>query len=1251
MKIEEILSTSTFAWSHDCLPILATGTVAGAVDIDFNSSSTLELWDIFSPTNPSAPVFSAVVDHRFHALAWSQPFDSYTKGILAGAFENGTIEIWNVETLFATKDLAQASIFKSTKHSGAVRSLAFNPKSPHILVSGGSKGEIFIWDTKTWDCSVPGQAMTPMDEITSVAWNNSVGHIMASTSGGYTSIWDLKSKREVLHLSYNGELGRANFSFVAWHPTQSTKLITASDNDGCPLILTWDLRNANAPEKIMKGHKKGVLSLDWCKQDPELLISSGKDNSTLLWNPIEGVKLGEYPTTANWAFLTKFAPSTPDIFATASFDGKIIVQSLQDTSPPVTTKVTTNDDDFWNEISTTDTQQPVFEVKQAPAWLKRPTNVSFGFGKLVTVVTKDGKSTVEVKNYVGGAQGTEKIAEALKQKEFSPIIEEKLNASINDTDKSDWELLKKLSQGDKKSIFKEVTQAEEPAEETKPAESDDFFANLKPESTYVPSGDFELFPSSDEKLIKLILNNKLDQAVDQCLATNNLTEALVLALDASDSVKAKVKNAYFSKETSQLSRVIYSASTKDSTDILSHADVKDWKFIASAIGSFAKDDEEFNDKINELGDRVLKAGTRDDAIACYLAGGSMDKISSIWLKELPVLEAKLLENPGSSIKSPSDARFEALNNFATKLVTYRSLTNTTGALSGPSVEPVCKVILEYVTLLSGFGQFELAEKFLDFLPSDYGSGGERERITKALAKEEKKQVKATARPRGARSGPSVGAPVAPTGPSSGYGAPTAGYPGAPASTPSYPGAPTAPFTSSPAKPFPGPGFKSGPTPGPTPGPVPPTGPTFQPPAATAAANLAAAAIPKSNPYKPSNPSNPYTPSNPYMKQTPAPVATPPPVSKPYKQETDGWNDLPDTFKPKAAPRRAAPASTISPSQTPGPSRPSLVSPPSGPVGPPKGPSRAPSLANLISPRPPNAQMNPYGSGPGTPGSGGNPYAPKSVVSPRAGQAFVAPPTNAFTAAPSSGPANPYAAPPANPYAAPPANPYAAPPANPYAAPPANPYAAPNGAANGAANGASPANPYAPNGNASRAPSGGIVPPPKTVTGPPPRASSVSVGPPPLGPSVGPPPMGPAKNGTAPADTANGANGTSNGTTGPSSTHPPGDRSHIPPEALPIYEIFNARVEFLKPRIPEDYKKHGDDMERRLNMLYDHLNNGDLLSSAAVAYLKDVAETLDKKDYETAKSSIIGFAASFPEEVGHWHTGVKRLVQMDEALSE
>ena len=45
--------------------------------------------------------------------------------------------------------------------------------------------------------------------------------------------------------------------------------------------------------KILAGHEKGVLSLDWCKDDPELLFSCGKDCRTLAWNPSTGNLVGE----------------------------------------------------------------------------------------------------------------------------------------------------------------------------------------------------------------------------------------------------------------------------------------------------------------------------------------------------------------------------------------------------------------------------------------------------------------------------------------------------------------------------------------------------------------------------------------------------------------------------------------------------------------------------------------------------------------------------------------------------------------------------------------------------------------------------------------------------------------------------------------------------------------------------------------------------------------------------------------------
>lgn len=45
MKLKEIHRTATFAWSPlASLPLLATGTVAGALDESFSNESQLEIW-------------------------------------------------------------------------------------------------------------------------------------------------------------------------------------------------------------------------------------------------------------------------------------------------------------------------------------------------------------------------------------------------------------------------------------------------------------------------------------------------------------------------------------------------------------------------------------------------------------------------------------------------------------------------------------------------------------------------------------------------------------------------------------------------------------------------------------------------------------------------------------------------------------------------------------------------------------------------------------------------------------------------------------------------------------------------------------------------------------------------------------------------------------------------------------------------------------------------------------------------------
>lgn len=1258
VKIQEISRTSTFAWSLDNLPLLATGTVAGAVDIDFNSSSVLEIWDIFGSGDEKVALFSASVDNRFYSLVWSQPFDGRPRGLLAGAFENGLIEFWDAQTLIKTRDLNMASVHRSNKHTGAVRTLLFNPTQPHILVSGGSNGEIFVWDVKTFsEPFSPGQAMTPMDDITCVAWNNSVSHIFASTgNGGFTSIWDLKSKREVLHLSYSNGTGRANFSSVAWHPTQSTKLVTASENDSCSVILTWDLRNSNAPEKVMNT-SKGVISLDWCKQDPELLLSSGKDNTTVLWNPVEGTKLGSYPTTANWAFLTRFAPAIPEVFAIASFDGKIVVQSLQDTSPPISSKVvSSNDAEFWSEISTAETQQPVFEHLQAPAWLKNPTSVSFGFGSKLVFVRQDstGKSIVSIEQITPNTSirdSSSRLEEALKARNFEPVISANLTRSLAEADGLDWKLLKEFSEVGKEKLFREAISLKgtEQGEDSQVNEVQapinqeaDFFESLGNENgkkedveAFAPKGKFSLFDETsedDKSIIKLLLSKKTEEAVDICLKQDKLVEALVLALDSSDSVKLKVRNKFFKSNSDNLARVIYSVSSSNITDIVANANVANWVDIAASIESFCSDRDEFDSKITELGDRILDSSesveeSRKDAMLCYMAGNSLEKIAGLWLQELSDLEEELLKSGDSRVTTPSDARYCAISNFIEKITTYRGIANISNTFQGPYIEPIGKAILEYCNLVAGLGKFELADILLSLLPDDFnGLKAEKERIYRASNKPKSSGVlksdQGTAR--GQYSGkflPKVEASLATNGHSSSsqiYNASISGQTPGTGYVPKASSIPKSPLGS------------------------------FSRPVPSYQHSGAQVSLGQHNPYKPSvgNPIGTPVPSFPTTNGPPAP----PPKSA-TRQETEGWNDLPNTFKPKTG-RRPAPVVAPAPSATSKAlSSTSIPKTPSFAPPPPKGISRTssrtsvPSQANLSAASSPRISHAPPS----------NKYAP--AVAPNG---MVASPDGNVSAF-NGGHGSPMPVPPPSKVAYQLSTSAAPPPRNMYAPPPVSP-----GIASGMASADTarlvpampPKNPYAPPAAAmTTVSSGGSVPTPRMggIVSPPPSLANYSGGVPPPMPNMRsnsmpfsppPPPIGPKKTTTGEAF----AQGNLTEPVVQSKpSFPPGDRSHIKDAYIPIYETLNTVLEEVKPRISERYARHGVDMERRLNMLFDHLNNDDLLSEETIRYLLDISSALKSKEYTRAAALNIEIATNHSEETLDWHTGVKRLIQMAEAL--
>lgn len=1006
---------------------------------------------------------------------------------------------------------SDALIEQIDKHTGPIQAIQFNPFRPHILASAGAKGELYIHDLDDQSKSFRlGKAGANPDEYTSLDWNKKVAHILATgSSGGFVTVWDVRQKKENLTLN---NFGRKSVSAVSWDPDVPTRLVTAIPTDQNPLVLVWDLRNSNAPEKTLQGHDQGVLSLSWCAQDGDILLSCGKDNRTIAWNPHTGETLGEFPVVTNWTFQTRINPSNPNLLATASFDGKIAVQTLQNTGAGAdqakAASQALDGEDFFSKTHV-EPQGASFSLKKAPKWLQRRAGVSFGFGgKLVRFGIVDSKSKISISTFavdsdVGAA--SEEFDKALEKGDLAGFCESKIAKANTDEEKADWTVIETLiSDNPRRKLVdylgfadkqeeKTTEAAEEPAQTNgtadegasffdQPETGGNFLSDLAASKGAKTNSPFQIFTGSeseaDKKITRALMLGNFNAALDVALQEDRLADAFMIAICGGEKSIAKAQAAFFKKRSDgpNYLRLLASVVGKNLWDVVHNADLNDWKEVMATICTFA-DESEFPDLCEALGDRLEEAiegesgSLRKDASFCYLAGSKLEKVVVNWAQELAETEAAGAEESSNDNSFSIHAR--SLQDFIEKVTVFRQATGFQDTEQQKEADwklgPLYAKYVEYADIASTHGQLSIAEKYLDLLPEKYPAADVARNRVKQATRKAAPQAAATQRQtqpsttqRQSRVVPTY-QPVQPTP--------------APFQQTGSPYAPANPLTAQPPT--------SSYPPAPARNAYTPAG--YQPPQAS---------IPQPS-YTGYQPPQQHTIAPPPRDFSSSP-SVPPAASR---GNIPNWNDTPDFGPPKPSSRRGTPALGSNTVNSPFPNQPGIAGPPQGPPQPGVSPTYPTSR-----PTPPPPPKGPL-------------HGPPRISSPQAG-----PPQG--DARPSSSAANAYApaqpsgfAPPQQPTIPRGTSPYNPPPS---AAPPSNRYAPAPGTQPSAPQGgmappprqvAPPPNPYAPSPYTPSPPQVGTpqatAPPPR---GPPqgPPQGPPRTGPPPGGPPGGPPQSGPPK---------------------------------------------------------------------------------------------------------------------------------------------
>ncbi|KAI1296296.1 hypothetical protein F5Y03DRAFT_370557 [Xylaria venustula] len=1251
VRLREIPRTAAFAWSPvTARPLLVTGTRAGAVDADFSDETKLELWDLDLDDQDQGlelqPIVSIAADSRFYDIAWGEPSEDYPKGIIAGALENGSLDLWDVDKLISGD--SDALISRTTKHSGPIKSLQFNPLRPQILATAGAKGEIFIYDVNDPSSAFRlGTAAARSDDLECVAWNTKVSHILATGgSGGFVTVWDLKTKKASLTLNNN----RKPVSALAWDPNNSTKLLTATPDDATPVILLWDLRNSNAPERTLQGHEQGVLSISWCQQDDNILISSGKDNKTLIWNPQTGERYGEFPEVTNWTFLTRFHPYNPNLSATAGFDGKITIQTLQNTNPSAvqnTTQSHLDGEDFFTQAQT-QPQGAAFSLAKAPKWFETPVGVSFGFGGKIVIFKQNPSqpgqkrsSKIQISQFSVDSDitsATEKFEEALKSGDFATICESHKEQTDSEEEKADWLVIETLlADNPRKGIVdylgfsekdiangtateesgkKEDDEPKKPASSVKThkkristffadgpdADEEDFLANLSATKGAKTDNPFQLLGEDDspveKNITKALMLGNFEKATEICLDEGRMADAFIIANCGGKDLVDRVQSAYLSQKTGMPSylRLLGSVIVKNLWDVVYNADLADWKETMVTLCTFA-DPAEFADLCEALGDRIIEVGDRKDASFCYLVGSKLEKVVDIWVAELAEAEkAGLAESSDSTFS----VHARALQHFIEKVTVFRHVAkfeDTEADLtSGWKLALLYDKYVEYADIVAAHGQLDVAQKYLDLLPTKYPAADiARARVQLATKKT----------PAQPASRQSAQHPAGPGRVTSRAQQPAVG---------GYQPLQSTPINQSNLYP-------------PSSAQLPPAN-AYAPSAGTTPVQVA------TNPYAPAG-ANPYTPQGyqPPLSQTsqipppvpgygapPAPSFGPPRSSTPSSRpppprnaDVGNWNDVPLVTRPP--PRKNTPSAQ--PITSPFSNQANQPAPPpqsayggqrgaSTPPPPPKGPP----TARVMSPLGGSSQTGlPPPPRPGS--SASSAYAPVAAIPTPGGGPGLPPPPTAGNFVPRT--ASPYNPPPA---AGPPSNRYAPAPAPQQTSqPPPHPGIAPPPSANRAP---PPPNPYAPPPQAAPvqsqyAPSPYGAPPVHQVPPPPPPGSGLPAA---AAGSSAPPP---AQSAPPP----------------PKSRHPPGDRSHIPGNAQQLVDIFSRDMQRVASKAPASFAPQVKDTQKRLGLLFDHLNNEELVKPDTIEQLTKLALALEGKDYPEAQRLQVEIQRDKTDECGNW----------------
>lgn len=694
------------AWSP--IPGQADLIAIGAKDsggIGFDDyGGELELYklNISSTDGSSKPEVQGKISTpaRFASIGWTPAnFQSgnYEMGLLAGGLVDGSLHVWD-PNLITSQGTSPSLISFSQHFKGAVTALAFNPhpECAYELATGGSNGEVTITNIENPEQPVSFSLNVNQNgsEITKIAWNTQVPHIVAASSAdGSITIYDTKQKKEWCEI--RAESNGMPVTDIAWNPTEGLHIITASGDDRNPVLKLWDLRGSTSiPLATLQGHNQGILSIAWCPHDAGLLLSCGKDNRTLLWDLYslkaiyelpaggdasmksatpESMYAGSLSTSQQKRYEVLWSPIMRGVISTCSFDRKVQAHSVIGAAT---------------------------KSGRTPKWMKRPSGVSCGFGGTI-VSFREHHRGIQVDEYTEEPSlkmASNYFEQAISTGEYIGFCEMK-SAQAKDVgnqyESTMWGFMGIIFEENAREKILDFLGFDPETISEKAMRFKNSDSGV--ESLSLQDGVPPMSNRAVETVKQALLVGNFEAAVECCIQSGNLADALLLSSCGGAELWAKTQSRYFELESQKRSFLpIVSAVIHDELlDLVASSDPSKWQETLAILSTYGKS-EEFPSLCLALGDRLNEFGDRESASLCFMCALNLERVAEYWRYQL--------EQANEGSDSPD---LLALQAFIEKVTIFLQATDP----QTPLDSDVANIFGEYASYLASQGSLTVAAKY------------------------------------------------------------------------------------------------------------------------------------------------------------------------------------------------------------------------------------------------------------------------------------------------------------------------------------------------------------------------------------------------------------------------------------------------------------------------------------------------------------------------------------------------------------